>query len=98
MADIYAVVDKSKKKNRSPCKEESTVGGAFMSPLYDAVEADLESRSVPVDNQGPDAEYSVLARDGVYPRVCLQELQRPLHMPPTRLLENTTKLKVQVRM
>ena len=39
-----------------------------MSPLYDAVEADLESRSVPVDNQGPDAEYSVLARDGVYPR------------------------------
>ena len=67
MADIYAVVDKSKKKNRSPCKEESTVG-AFMSPLYDAVEADLESRSVPVDNQGPDAEYSVLARDGVYPR------------------------------
>ena len=68
MADIYAVVDKSKKKNRSPCKEESTVGGAFMSPLYDAVEADLESRSVPVDNQGPDAEYSVLTRDGVYPR------------------------------
>ena len=68
MADIYAVVDKSKKKNRSPCKEESTVGGAFMSPLYDAVEADLESRSVPVDNEGPDAEYSVLARDGVYPR------------------------------
>ena len=68
MADIYAVIDKSKKKNRSPCKEESTVGGAFMSPLYDAVEADLESRSVPVDNQGPDAEYSVLARDGVYPR------------------------------
>ena len=68
MADIYAVVDKSKKNNRSPCKEESTVGGAFMSPLYDAVEADLESRSVPVDNQGPDAEYSVLARDGVYPR------------------------------
>ena len=68
MADIYAVVDKSKKKNCSPCKEESTVGGAFMSPLYDAVEADLESRSVPVDNQGPDAEYSVLARDGVYPR------------------------------
>ena len=67
MADIYAVVDKSKKKNRSPCKEESTVG-AFVSPLYDAVEADLESRSVPVDNQGPDAEYSVLARDGVYPR------------------------------
>ena len=39
-----------------------------MSPLYDAVEADLESRSVPVDNQGPDAEYSVLTRDGVYPR------------------------------
>ena len=68
MADIYAVIDKSKKKNRSPCKEESTVGDAFMSPLYDAVEADLESRSVPVDNQGPDAEYSVLARDGVYPR------------------------------
>ena len=68
MADIYAVVDKSKKKNRSPCKEENTVGGAFMSPLYDAVEADLESRSVPVDNQGPGAEYSVLARDGVYPR------------------------------
>ena len=68
MADIYAVVDKSKKKNRSPCKEESTVGGAFISPLYDAVEADLESRSVPVDNQGPDAEYSELARDGVYPR------------------------------
>ena len=68
MADIYAVVDKSKKKNRSPCKEESTVGDAFMSPLYDAVEADLESRSVPVDNQGPDTEYSVLARDGVYPR------------------------------
>ena len=68
MADIYAVVDKSKKKNRSPCKEESTVGGAFMSPIYDAVEADLESRSVPVDNEGPDAEYSVLARDGVYPR------------------------------
>ena len=68
MADIYAVVDKSKKKNRSPCKEESTVGGAFMSPLYDTVEADLESRSVLVDNQGPDAEYSVLARDGVYPR------------------------------
>ena len=68
MADIYAVIDKSKKKNRSACKEESTVGGAFMSPLYDAVEADLESRSVPVDNQGPDAEYSVLARDGVYPR------------------------------
>ena len=68
MADIYAVIDKSKKKNRSPCKEESTVGGAFMSPLYDAVEADLESRSVPVDNQGPDAEYSVLTRDDVYPR------------------------------
>ena len=68
MADIYAVVGKSKKKNRSPCKEESTVGDAFISPLYDAVEADLESRSVPVDNQGPDAEYSVLARDGVYPR------------------------------
>ena len=68
MADIYAVIDKSKKKNRSPCKEESTVGGAFMSPLYDAVEADLASRSVPVDNQGPDAEYSVLARDCVYPR------------------------------
>ena len=68
MADIYSVIDKSKKKNRSPCKEESTVGGAFMSPLYDAVKADLESRSVPVDNQGPDAEYSVLARDGVYPR------------------------------
>ena len=67
MAGIYAVVDKSKKKNRSPCKEESTIG-AFMSPLYDAVEADLESRSVPVDNQGPDAEYSVLTRDGVYPR------------------------------
>ena len=63
MADIYAVIDKSKKKKRSPCKEESTVG-----PLYDAVETDLESRSVPVDNQGPDAEYSVLARDGVYPR------------------------------
>ena len=59
MADIYAVIDKSKKKNRSPCKEES------MSP---SVEADLESRSVPVDNQGPDAEYSELARDGVYPR------------------------------
>ena len=67
MADIYAVVDKSKKKNRSPCKEESTVG-AFISPLYDAVEADLESRSVPVDNQGPDAEYSVVARDCVNPR------------------------------
>ena len=67
MADIYAVVDKSKKKNRSPCKEESTVG-AFMSPLYDAVEADLESRSVLVDNEGLDAEYSVLTRDGVYPR------------------------------
>ena len=66
MADL--VIDKSKKKNRSPCKEESTVGGAFMSPSYDAVEADLESRSVPVDNQGPDAEYSVFARDGVYPR------------------------------
>ena len=68
MADIYSVIDKSKKKNRSPCKEESTVGDGFMSPLYDAVEADLESRSVPVDDQGPDAEYSVLARDDVYPR------------------------------
>ena len=67
MADIYAVVDKSKKKNRSACKEERKVG-AFISPLYDAVEADLESRSVLVDNEGPDAEYSVLARDGVYPR------------------------------
>ena len=65
MADL--VIDKSKKKNCSPCKNESTVG-AFISPLYDAVEADLESRSVPVDNQGPDAEYSVLTRDGVYPR------------------------------
>ena len=68
MADIYAVIDKSKKKNRSLCKEESTVGGVFMSPLYDAIEADPESRSIPVDNQGPDAEYSVLARDGAYPR------------------------------
>ena len=68
MADINAVIDKLKKKNRSPCKEGSTVGGGFMSPLYDAVEADLESRSVPVDNQGPDAEYSVLTRDDVYPR------------------------------
>ena len=70
-----------------------------MSPLYDAVEADLESRSVPVDNQGPDAEYSVLAIEMVcIQELCLQELQQPLHMAPTRLLENTTKLKVQVRM
>ena len=59
MADIYAVIDKSKKKNRSPCKEES---------MSTSAKADLESRSVPVDNEGPDAEYSELARDGVYPR------------------------------
>ena len=63
MADIYAVVDKSKKKNRSPCKEERSID-AFISPLYDAVEADLESQWI----MKVLMLNSVLARDGVYPR------------------------------
>ena len=73
MADTYAVVDVSKKRKNHPGHDKESAEftvGEYISPLYDAVEADLESRSVPVDNEfeGLNAEYSMLARDGMYPR------------------------------
>ena len=70
MADTYAVVDVSKKRKNHPGHDKESAEftvGEYISPLYDAVEADLESRSVPVENEfeGLNAEYSMLA---MYPR------------------------------
>ena len=56
-SDVYAVVDKSKKrKNHSPAEKELT--GEPVSPIYDLATTDMDYTPDPEKNEGLCAEYS----------------------------------------
>ena len=56
-SDIYAVVDKSKKrKNRSPAEKE--LAEEPVSPIYDMATTDMDYKPAPEKNEGLCAEYS----------------------------------------
>ena len=60
MADVYSVVDKSKKIKRFIPKKQTSefTMGEFKSPLYEAVEE--KSKAKPVGSDDPMTEYSVV--------------------------------------
>ena len=56
-SDVYAVVDKSKKrKNRSPADKE--LAEEPVSPIYDVATTDMDYKPAPEKNEGLCAEYS----------------------------------------
>ena len=56
-SDVYAVVDKSKKrKNRSPTEKE--LAEETISPVYDLATTDMDYKPAPEKNEGLYAEYS----------------------------------------
>ena len=56
-SDVYAVVDKSKKrKNRSPAEKE--LAEEPVSPIYDMATTDMDYKPAPKKNEGLCAEYS----------------------------------------
>ena len=56
-SDVYAVVDKSKKrKNRSPAEKE--LAEETISPVYDLATTDMDYKPAPEKSEGLHAEYS----------------------------------------
>ena len=56
-SDVYAVVDKSKKrKNHSPAEKE--LAEEPVSPIYDMATTDMDYKPAPEKNEGLCAEYS----------------------------------------